>query len=69
MPDREKPAPRQNTLNSNIEPINMLLRPNKSATLPKNSNSDPAVKLFLISLSPLVVNSIVVRTSSLRPST
>jgi hypothetical protein len=54
IPDREKPAPRQKTENINIEKMNMLFLPNKSAMLPKNSSREPAVKLQIM----LSVNSI-----------
>lgn len=41
----ENPAPRQKILKSSIETTNMLFRPNKSAILPKNKSSEPAVRL------------------------
>ena len=45
MPEVEKPAPRQKREKRNMEAMNMVLRPNRSATLPKKSRRDPAVSL------------------------
>lgn len=45
-PLREKAAPRQKMLKRNMDQMNMALRPNKSATLPKKRRSAPAVRLW-----------------------
>jgi hypothetical protein len=44
MPDCEKPAPRQKTEKKNSEPMNMDLRPKRSAMLPKKRRREPAVR-------------------------
>jgi hypothetical protein len=48
MPDWAKPAPRLKMLNKSIDAMNMLLRPNRSAMLPKNISSEPAVNLVIL---------------------
>jgi hypothetical protein len=44
-PDCENPAPRQKTAKRNMELMNMVFLPNRSATLPKNKSSEPDVRL------------------------
>ena len=68
MPEVEKPAPRQKTEKRNMEAMNMVLRPKRSATLPKKRRRDPAVSLFILSLCvPGYVLNICLRRRGIHP--
>lgn len=58
VPFLAKPAPRQKMENRNMDPMNMDLRPNRSATEPKNRSNDPAVRevaVFIQVISAVVI--------------
>ena len=58
IPSLAKPAPKQRMEKRNIEPMNIVLRPNRSAMLPKKSNRAPAasdVAAFIQVICALVI--------------
>jgi len=68
MPEVEKPAPRQKMEKRNMEAMNMVLRPKRSATLPKKRRRDPAVSLwFSVCVNRDVVLVICLRCRCIHP--